>query len=287
MDRVATRERGDAAEGALERNPSDDGILSELLRLAESRPELMIFSALASSHQYLHLYRLVRRHVPPGSRVLDWGAGNGHFSYFLQRASYKATGFSFQPDTFRTFLPNPDYEFFAGNESEPTVLPFGNGSFDAVASVGVLEHVRETGGSEQGSLDEIRRVLRPGGLFVCYHFPNATSWIDLAARTVPGKHFHIHRYRQLDIRRLTQAAGLELLEWRRYGILPRNMWHRAPRSLRRSRLVARAWDALDVLLAAPLGPLCQNYCFVARAVSPRSNAERNPRSNAAASKGAD
>jgi SAM-dependent methyltransferase len=260
--------------------PSDETILRELLELAERRPSLEIFRALASSHQYARLYRLMRRHVPPGSRVLDWGAGNGHFSYFLQRAGYRATGFSFHSDGYREFLPDADYAFAPGSEAEPVALPFASASFDAVGSVGVLEHVRETGGSEVASLREIGRVLRPGGVFVCFHFPNRTSWIDLAARAIPGKHFHTYRYARTDILRLVGAAGLEPVEIERYGMLPRNAWHRAPRALRRARVVARAWDALDVLLALPLGVFCQNYCFVARAPMPRSNAERNPASKA-------
>jgi SAM-dependent methyltransferase len=260
--------------------PSDEAILGELLDLAERDSTLEIFRALASSHQYARLYRLIRRYVAPGSRVLDWGSGNGHFSYFLQRAGYRAAGFSFQSDGFRAFLPRADYEFAPGSEAEPVALPFAAATFDAVGSVGVLEHVRETGGSEVASLREIRRVLRPGGVFVCFHFPNRTSWIDLAARAIPGKHFHTYRYTRADIVRLVGEAGLELIEVERYGILPRNAWHRSPRGLRRSRAAARTWDALDLFLALPFGVFCQNYCFVARAPLPRSNAERNPASKA-------
>ncbi len=36
--------------------------------------------------QYRPLYRAMRKYVKPGAHVLDWGSGNGHFSYFLLRA---------------------------------------------------------------------------------------------------------------------------------------------------------------------------------------------------------
>jgi SAM-dependent methyltransferase len=147
----------------------DDAILDGLIQLnrdgrARSRAKLR---SRAGAHQYLRLYRLVRQYVPPGASVLDWGAAGGHFSYFLARAGYRASGFSFHPFEFESWLDDPGYRFTRGDPSEPVKLPYADASFDAVASIGVLEHVRETGGSEPASLDEIVRVLRPGGLFFC------------------------------------------------------------------------------------------------------------------------
>ena len=247
-----------------QRDP-DEAILDELVALSE-RPErdLLQFRSQAGAQQYLRLYRIFRRHVPTGSRVLDWGSGNGHFSYFLGRAGYRATGFSLEGHGFESWLGNPDYRFFAGDLSEPVALPFGNAAFDAVASVGVLEHVRETGGNELESLREIVRCLRPGGVFVCYHFPNRTSAIDWMASRVPGKHHHRYRYDRSAIEALVEAAGLELLEIERYGILPRNSGHRIFGPLRKAHAPARLWDAADRALGAVLAPLCQNFLFVAR-----------------------
>jgi SAM-dependent methyltransferase len=140
--------------------------------------------------------------------------------------------------------------------------------FDAVASVGVLEHVRETGGSEARSLAEIVRVLRPGGVFLCCHFPNRTSWIDFLARRVPRKHHHVYRYGRGDVTRLVKDAGLELLELRRYGLLPRMLLTRVLGPLRDSRVAANTWDAADVTLGALLSALCQNWGFAARKPAP-------------------
>jgi SAM-dependent methyltransferase len=124
--------------------------------------------------------------------------------------------------------------------------------------------VRETGGDEPGSLAEIARVLRPGGHFVCWHFPNRWSWIDLLARRVPGKHRHVYRYTRGDVRRLVAGAGLELLESRRYAVIPRNTLHHVLGTARDAVWVADLWDALDATLGGPLGAVAQNHCFVAR-----------------------
>jgi len=246
--------------------PDEETILEELTDAAEQHPErtLLHYRALVSGRQYRRLYTLTRRYVPAGARVLDWGAGNGHFSYFLARSGYRATGYSLVEDSFEDWIPSSEYRLVRGDPAEPSRLPFPDESFDAVVSVGVLEHVRETGGAEAASLAEIARTLRPGGVFLCYHFPNRTSWVDRAARLIPGMHHHEYRYTRRDIEALSAGAGLTLLETRRYGALPRNGWHRFPRRLRRSRLLADTWDALDAALSLLLSPLCQNHLFVSR-----------------------
>lgn len=246
--------------------PVDDRTVAAEIVAAARRgePELLQFGSLLAAHQYLPLYRMWRRNVPVGSEVLDWGTGNGHFSYFLVRGGWRATGFSFMPFLFERWLPPGPYRFVPGSEAEPVRLPFDDASFDAVASIGVLEHVRETGGTEAGSLGEIVRVLRPGGTFVCWHFPNQWSWIDRFARGVPGKHRHHWRYTRDDIRRLVQGAGLELVEMHRYAVLPRNTLHRLLGGASDDPRVASAWDAIDRALAVPFGAIAQNHAFVAR-----------------------
>ncbi|MCC6348635.1 MAG: class I SAM-dependent methyltransferase [Candidatus Eisenbacteria bacterium] len=261
-----TRPGADDARPDHRTDRQDRAILAELAAHARAgMPEMLQFGSLASAHQYLPLHRLWRRNVPAGAEVLDWGAGNGHFSYFLVRGGWRATGFSFMPFLYEPWLPkSPAYRYVPGSESEPVKLPFADASFDAVASIGVLEHVRETGGNEPGSLGEIARVLRPGGVFVCWHFPNRWSWIDSIARHVPGKHRHFWRYTRDDIRGLVAGAGLELLETRRYGVIPRNNAHRLLGPARDAAWAADLWDAVDDALSWPLNAVAQNHCFVAR-----------------------
>jgi SAM-dependent methyltransferase len=241
----------------------DAEILRELAGLSHRDGTLAQFPSLAGGHQYLRLYRLVRRHVRPGAEVLDWGMGNGHFSYFLLRAGYRASGYSLEASAPPPWLEREGFAFAAGSAADPVTIPFASGSFDAVASVGVLEHVRDTGGDEAASLREIHRVLRPGGMFICYHLPNRTSAIEAVARALPV-HSHMHRYVRDDIARLVAGAGLELVDTARYAILPRNPLRRLPEAARRSEGLARAYDAADELLGRLLSPLCTNHYVVAR-----------------------
>lgn len=248
----------------------EDAVLRELMARAERAGlDWPQFRSLAGARQYRRLHRWVRRLVPPGARVLDWGCGNGHFAWFLTREGFRVTAFSLEPASQAAWLGHPWERFVAGDPKEPVRLPFGDAEFDAVGSVGVLEHVRETGGDEAASLAEIARMLAPGGVFVCVHFPNRGSWIDARARRTPGRHHHEYRYDRADIAGLVRGAGLELLEVARYGVLPRNSLARLPGPLRHSRAFADVWDALDAALALPFGPIAQNWGFVARR-SPRA-----------------
>lgn len=244
--------------------PSDLEVLRHLQNLAPATPNLRYFGSLVGGHQYVRAYQLVRTHVPAGATVLDWGAGNGHFSYFLVRSGYHATGYSLFPQEFQEWLDDPAYELVVGDPSDPVGLPFADESFDAVVSVGVLEHVRETGGEETASLREVHRVLRPGGIFVAFHFPNRYSWIDILARALPGEFHHTYRYTRDDIERLVDASGFELVEAGSYALLPRNPLHRLPKGLARSERFARAYDVADGTLGALLPALCTNHYFVAR-----------------------
>jgi SAM-dependent methyltransferase len=244
---------------------TEDDAVEELLAIAARRPEpgWDPFRSRVGADQYRPLHRLIERHVPAGARVLDWGAGLGHLSYVLVRRGYRAVGYALEPCAFAGWMDWDRYAFARGGPSDPVRLPFAESAFDAVVSVGVLEHVREIGGDELASLEEIRRILRPGGAFVCVHFPNRWSWIELAARAA-GRRGHPYRFTRRDVGRLVERAGMTLVESFRYGFLPRNVVARFPRPLRASRSLAACWNGVDGALSGALGWLCQNHAFVAR-----------------------
>ena len=240
-------------------------ILTELVQASSQDKTLVQFRSPISAHQYLRLYRLVVKYVKPGSTVLDWGVGNGHFSYFLVKSGHTVSGYSFDdiPKVCSAFAPEV-YTYKRGSFSDPISLPYGNQVFDAVVSVGVLEHVRVTGGNEVASLKEIFRTLKPGGHFICFHLPNRYSWIEALGRMI-GRWTHRYRYTFADILSLSSTIGFEVIEIRRYAILPRNIWWWGiPKGIGSSFQMARLYDRLESFLSVLLSPICQNYLFVAK-----------------------
>lgn len=241
-----------------------DVLVDELLEFAKQERSLHQFETRVSARQYQKIYQLVLKYIAPNSTVLDWGAGNGHFSYFLVKAGYQTSGYGFEslPKICRVFSPER-YTYQQGDWSDPIAIPFPDEQFDAVLSVGVLEHVREMGGDEIASLKEIYRMLKPNGLFICVHFPNRYSWIEYAARTIE-KWSHQYCYTEPEIQSLVQRTKFRMLEIERYAFLPRNVWSKLPESWGNSYRFSLAYDTIDRLLSIPFSHICQNYLFVAQ-----------------------
>jgi SAM-dependent methyltransferase len=86
----------------------------------------------------------------------------------------------------------------------PECLPFADAAFDAVVVAGVLEHARD----DLDALDEIARVLRPGGTLV-FRTPRAgrLAWLDP---------YNVLRYASDAVGRRSAPSESGELGWRRH-----------------------------------------------------------------------
>jgi SAM-dependent methyltransferase len=119
----------------------------------------------------IHGYSLAR-----GLKVLDVGCGNGYVLLQYARNGAEVTGV----DVTATAIDLSRKRFELGGlcgtfvEIDGEHLPFSDDHFDIVCSMGVLHHIS----NPQTTVDEIYRVLKPGGrlIVMLYH---RYSWKNL------------------------------------------------------------------------------------------------------------
>ncbi len=168
-------------------------------------------------------YRAIARRIAreQSGPVLDWGTGFGQVAKLLADAGVDVTPFEYRPDAPAGNRPLERYpELTVRSSPDPVELPFDGAGFDAVLSCGVLEHVQDP----NGSLEEIRRVLRWGGTLYVYNLPNRWAYTERIARLLGlyyhGKLPHDRVYTLRSARELLERHGFEVRELRRAHMLP-------------------------------------------------------------------
>src|SRR5581483_5626823 len=102
--------------------------------------------------------------LEPGAKVLDVGGGTGYQARLLADRGCCVSSVDIQgPETAPpVYFPVQCYD--------GAHFPFPDASFDVVFSSNVLEHIRDL----PGILAEMRRVCKPGGLFI--HLMPTPAW---------------------------------------------------------------------------------------------------------------
>lgn len=109
-------------------------------------------------------------------RILDVGCGTGIISDLYPELDI------FGIDVSRGMLAHHKGKHWLASATD---IPFDDNMFDSVVCRSVLHHIPETA----KALSEIKRVLRPGGRFVCWE--TNKSWLAelIRRRTQHGDHF--------------------------------------------------------------------------------------------------
>jgi len=146
----------------------------------------------------------------PGGRLLDVGCGNGQYLSAMRELGWEVVGIEPSLSACEDARRRLGLSVYCGTLEEGTQTP---GSFDVVTAWHVLEHCC----SPRSVLAEIRRVLRPGGLFMG-EVPNAGGW---GARLFRERWYHwdlprhLYAFTPSTLRRVVEEAGFT-----RYRILP-------------------------------------------------------------------
>jgi SAM-dependent methyltransferase len=153
--------------------------------------------------------------ISPGERLLDLGCGGGRHAFEAARRGARVVAM----DTDRAELDRVTATFAAMAEAgeipdgasgqavsgDATCIPFPDGSFDKVVAAEVLEHLP----ADQSAMNEIARVLRPGGMAavtVPAWLPERICWrLSEDYHNVKGGHIRIFTRREL-VTKLTRSG---------------------------------------------------------------------------------
>lgn len=124
-----------------------------------------------------YLATLIERHADKG-RLLEWGCGPGRIVRHLPRLlgdAWELHGSDYNPKTVAWCAGHlPRIAFTHNDLAPPFVYP--DGYFSCVYAISVFTHLSET--LHRAWIEELRRVLRPGGLLICTLHGDATrDWL--------------------------------------------------------------------------------------------------------------
>jgi SAM-dependent methyltransferase len=145
--------------------------------------------------------RVLEQRFPPNARpidVLDFGCGTGAFLEHLDRFG-AVSAVDADSDAVAFCRTRGRTEVLHTPPGAP--LPFGDGSFDLVTTLDVIEHIED----DVGALIELRRLLKPGGALLVA----VPAYRFLWGKQDEVSHHH-RRYTARLLGRKLAAAGFDL-----------------------------------------------------------------------------
>ena len=154
---------------------------------------------------------ILKRYALRGGRAIDLGAGSGALAVRLRDLGYEVIAVDMNSERYKADIP-----FIQLNLNNPDFSPLGNGAFDFVTAVEVIEHLE----SPITFLRHIRSLCKPDGiaLMTTPNMDNApsrfrfllTGKLHMMDEKVPN---HISPiFYDLFIRQYLPRAGLKLVE---------------------------------------------------------------------------
>lgn len=147
-------------------------------------------------------YRWVGRHTV-GCRVLDAACGTGYGSAMLSEAgAAEVEGLDLSTAGVAEATALYERPGLTFRQGSVLALTNGDASFDVVVSFETVEHV----GDDVAYVKEMRRVLKPGGLFFCSTPNRKMTNPGMAIEDRPYNPFHVREYSSGEFVSLLRSA---------------------------------------------------------------------------------
>ena len=128
---------------------------------------------------YIYYEQCICRYISQAHDVLELGSGTGLHTYALTQTGARVVASDISSNSLEVLLQRIEGGRVRTRVADMEALPFEDNSFDVVACAGSLSY------GEPDLVDaEVRRVLRPGGIFLCVdalkHNPiyRCNRWFD-------------------------------------------------------------------------------------------------------------
>lgn len=163
-------------------------ISCERLMLGEFRPLI--------EHEHLARYRFAMQHVE-GMRVADIACGTGYGSVMLAKGGARSVhGMDISEDAVSFCLEhnnalNVTYSVADGQK----LTAISDRSFDIVVSFETIEHLIDV----ESYLDEMARILRPGGTFLVSTPDRRISSVLYCISRRPANKYHVREYTEREL----------------------------------------------------------------------------------------
>lgn len=198
--------------------------------------------------------RLAKAFARRSTVFIELGAGNGEVAKGVAPVVDKAIALDVTDALAARSEGNYQFIVFDGFS-----IPLPDGSADLAFSKDVVEHLHPDDAVEH--MREVRRVLRPGGRYVCVTPNRLTGPHDISRDFVAGapEGFHLREYTATQLAALMRAGGFPKAQvafsyrgWRLSPLLPAAPVQHAeallePRSTRTRRRFAEALAAIKVV----------------------------------------
>ena len=151
--------------------------------------------------EHLHRYLLAREWCR-GKDVLDVASGEGYGTALLAQVARSAVGVEIAPDAVEHAAASYAAENLSYVEGDARAMPAPDAAFDVVVSFETIEHFAE----QAQFLQEVRRVLRPGGLLIV-STPDRDNY---SPSETPANPYHVQELTEAEFEALLRSRFAEV-----------------------------------------------------------------------------